>query len=731
MKREAIGNFQISPNETKNIMQAIARIKPATLSLNKSVIRLVFGIASAILIVLILGIDSQNSLNVQSEMIVETVNAPVAQNLEGKSEILNQVGVQSDEENKDGDNRKKSNQVLDDQGDFTKWALPENATARFGKGRIIQMQYSPDDTQLAVATPIGIWIYDAQSGEELNLLTGHRSEVYSVAYSSDGSTIATGAWDGVKLWDAVTGDLKTTIKANAIRSMTFSPDGSTIVTGSNHGSVHFWDVATGLSKAEFTGHTSIVSSIAYSPDLSTVATASEDDTVRLWDVATGQTKATLTGHTDWVTSVNYSPDGLTIATASLDDTVRLWDAISGNHIATLTGHKHYAMSVEYSPAGNTIASRGWDGIIFWHVDVENDEAIFIGRIPKVSSLTYSSDGATIAVGGNDGTAYLYDAADVEVNSELGQRLEGQSLFSGHKRWANCVTYSPDGTIIVTGNTDGVHLWDATTGQFKATYKGHTDTVHSVAFSPNGTAIVGGSWDGKVHLWNANTGQYKRLEIENDSQSSSVNSRGYITRRDHVTSTIYSPDGTTIASAIDENTIRLWDIATGKQINSFTGHTDLIHSIAFSPDGTTIASVSRDKTVRLWDVATRKHKTTLVGHTDGVYSVAYSPDGTTIATGAWYGDSMVRLWVAATGTPKTSLRNQGVVLSMAYSLDGTTLATADSSDIRLWDTATGILKKTLTGHKGRIESLVFSPDGNTIATVSMDGTMILWNVAPTE
>ena len=276
------------------------------------------------------------------------------------------------------------------------------------------------------------------------------------------------------------------------------------------------------------------------------------------------------------------------------------------------------------------------------------------------------------------------------------------------------------------------MWDAKTGQHQATYTGHTDTIHSVAFSPNDITIVGGSWDGKVHLWNVKTGQYKRLQIENDSQSSTVNNRGYITRRDYVTSVIYSPDGTQIASAIDENTVRLWDVATGKQINSFIGHTDLIHSIAFSPDGTTIASVSRDKTVRLWDVTTGKEKTTLVGHTDGVYSVAYSPDGKTIATGAWYKDNMVRLWNATTGTPKTPLRNQDIVLSIAYSPDGTTLATANGKDLHLWDTTIGILKNALTGHKGRIDSIVFSPDGKTVVTNStMDGTMILWNVAPTE
>lgn len=648
--------------------------------------------------------------------------------------IVNQVFADSlkpfSEENKDGSGE-KSKQVSDDQ-DYTKWSLPKNALARFGKGRIIQMRYSPDNTQLAVATPIGIWLYDAQSGKELNLLTGHSSEVNSIVYSPDGSTIATGAWDEVKLWDAVTGDLKVTIKAIAVRSMIFSPEGSTIVTGTNHGPLHFWDAATGLSKAAFTGHTSIVSSIAYSPDRTTIATASEDDSVRLWDAVTGQTKVTLTGHTDWVTSVDYSPDGTTIATASLDDTVRLWDAFSGNHIDTLTGHEHYALSVEYSPNGNTIVSRGWDGVIFWHVDEENDAVIMKGRIPKVSSPIYSSDGTTIVVSSHDGTVYQYNTADIETNSKLDPRTEAKSLLSGHKKWASCLTYSPDGTIIVTGNEDGVHLWDAITGQHKATYKGHTSIVSSVALSPDSITIVGGSVDRKVHFWKAETGQYNRHHIENHIHASILANRPKKSLLEFVTSAIYSPDGTIIASAINEYSIHLWNASTGQHINSLIGHTDFIHSIAFSPDGNTIASASSDKTVRLWDVITGKQKSTLVGHTDKVYSVAFSPDGKTIATGAWYKDSKVRLWDVITGSPITVLGNHELVLAIAYSPDGSTLATSSSKDLRLWDTSTRLLKNTFTGHTGRIDSITFSPDGNAIATNSMmDGTMILWDITNRE
>ena len=316
-------------------MQDIRDLNSNTASYSKRLIAVAFVTASAISIVLIFGF-------------VNRVFADLA--------------------NANGDS---SNQVAGDRGDYTKWSLPKDAKVRFGKGRIIQMQYSPDNSQLAVATPIGIWIYDSQSGEELNLLTGHRSEVEHLAYSPDGTTIATGAWDGVRLWDAVTGNLKSILEMTSVRAMAFSPDGTTIVTGTNHGPVQVWDVSTRQRKTEHIGHTDIVSSIGFSPDKTTIATASRDATVRLWDISTGQTKSILSGHTEWVNSVNYSPDGTTIATASLDDTVRLWDAFSGNHIDTLTGHEHYALSVEYSPNGNTIVSRGWDGVIFWHVDDEN------------------------------------------------------------------------------------------------------------------------------------------------------------------------------------------------------------------------------------------------------------------------------------------------------------------------------------------------------------------------
>ena len=170
--------------------------------------------------------------------------------------------------------------------DYTQWGLPEGAKARLGKGHITgNITYSPDGTRLGMASSIGIWIYDAHTGEELALLTGHTEDVSGVS---------------------------------------FSPDGSTLASASGDGTVRLWDVNTGAHLRTLTGHTGGVSSVSFSPDGSILA-GGGGKTVRLWDVNTGAPLRTLTGHTDWVRSVSFSPDGSTVASGSRDGMVLLWE----------------------------------------------------------------------------------------------------------------------------------------------------------------------------------------------------------------------------------------------------------------------------------------------------------------------------------------------------------------------------------------------------------------------
>ena len=175
-------------------------------------------------------------------------------------------------------------------GDYRTWHLPDGALARLGKGSIGEgdraVAWSPDGTRLAVASSIGIWLYDTDTGAEVVLLTGHTDDVISVA---------------------------------------FSPDGQTLASGSHDRTVKLWDVDTGQEKASLTGHRSVVLSVAFSPDGQTLASGSVDDTIRLWDVGTGRVIRTLTRHTASVWRVSFSPDGQTLASGSDDGTVLLWD----------------------------------------------------------------------------------------------------------------------------------------------------------------------------------------------------------------------------------------------------------------------------------------------------------------------------------------------------------------------------------------------------------------------
>ncbi|MBP5973083.1 hypothetical protein HW132_10135 [Brasilonema sp. CT11] len=241
---------------------------------------------------------------------------------------------------------------------------------------------------------------------------------------------------------------------------------------------------------------------------------------------------------------------------------------------------------------------------------------------------------------------------------------------------------------------------------------HTDKVLSVSFSPDGKTLASASADHTIKLWDVATGKQKTTLTGHS---------------DVVYSVSFSLDGKTLGSASADHTIKLWDVATGKQKTTLSGHSGVVYSVSFSPDGKTLASASWDKTIKLWDVATGEEQTTLKGHSDEVESVSYSPDGKTLASAS--ADHTIKLWDVATGKQKTTLYgHSSTVFSVSYSLDGKTLASASwDKTIILWDVATGKQKTTLYGHSYSVKSVAFSPDGKTLVSASRDKTIILWDV----
>ena len=492
--------------------------------------------------------------------------------------------------------------------DYTKWSLPEGAKARLGKGQITgEIVYSPDGSRLAVVSSIGIWIYDADTIVELNLLTGPTS-ISNVVFSPDGNTLASGSWDDsmVRLWDVRTGQSIETLTGHTswVTSVAFSSDGNTLASGSEDRTIRLWDVATRQLKNTLIDDPGDVSSVAFSPDGTMLASGNWEKTVRLWDVATGQLIATLMGHKEAIRSVAFSPDGSILASGSYDQTVRLWDAWTGQPKTTLMGHQSPVFSVAFSPDGATLASGGsWrDGTVrLWDADTGQPKAALAGHADIVSCVAFSPDGTTLATGGHDNLSGDSGYNRIRLwDADTGQL---KTTLVGHMDSILSVVFSPDGSTLASGGgwpnnnrsnrkqDAGIRLWDVTTGQLKATLTGATDSVGSVAFSPDGTKLASGSRDHKVQLWDVVT---RRL---------TATFRG---DRGPVNSVAFSPDGNTLATGNGDwrtdGTVQLWEVTTGQLISTLTGHTDEVSSVAFSPDGTTLASGSEDGIVLLWNLA---------------------------------------------------------------------------------------------------------------------------------
>ena len=609
--------------------------------------------------------------------------------------------------------------VAELEGDYRTWHLPAAATVRLGKGALGEsdraVALSADGRCLAVASAIGVWLYEASTSRAQALLPAS-SPVHSVAFSPDGALAAGLANGQVELWEVETGVRIGTLRHadwGRITAVVFSPDGTRLASGSWDQVIKLWNVETrrlvGTWEVPRADNLLWSHSVDVSPGGAKLVSGFQDGTVRLWDVASRMEVATLEGHTDRVASVSFSSDGRLLASAGgwSDPTVRLWDAATQVEVATLKGHRGTVNSVSFSPDGATLASGSSDQTVrLWDVATYGKGAVLERHGAGVHSVTFSPDRVTLISGAADGRVLL---RDLDSRNAIG--------LSGHESLSS-MALSPDGKVLATGNPAGtLTLRDAATRSRISNLEGHTDRVAVLSFSPDGSLLAGaGGWQDKtIKLWDVPTGELVGT-LEGHSQGIGAVSFSY-------------PDGSLLASGSADRTVKLWDVGTRESIATLKGHSDQVTSVSFSRDGALLATAGgyEDMTVKLWDVGTRELIGTLEGHEYEVNTVAFSPNGKILASGS--GDTRVRLWDVATRTHVATLQDLNTVGSVAFSSDGALLVSGSWGTVSLWDVETREQLATLEGHSGSVHSVAFSHDDALLASGSGDGTILLWDISP--
>jgi WD40 repeat protein len=339
----------------------------------------------------------------------------------------------------------------------------------------------------------------------------------------------------------------------------------------------------------------------------------------------------------------------------------------------------------------------------------------------IRRAVFSPDGERIATASADRTARIWDAASGEP---ITARLE-------HRDEVRDVEFSPDSRWVITASNDHTaRIWDAATGQPISPPLKHDSYVYRATFHPNGSLVATASEDRTARIWNAYTGALIGSPLKHDDRLSCVR---------------FSNDGRWLATASRDGMARIWRIADNELLGGArvlsgsvaitTGHPAAIlrhagevREIAFSSDSRHIATASDDRTARVWDVATGEALTPPFKHGDQIWCVAFSPDGRLVATGGK--DRAARIWNSSTGEAVAPpLQHANNLRAIAFSPDGRWLATASSDHTaRIWQVSDGTPVAPSLNHASNLEGAVFDRAGSRLLTASRDGSARIWDLS---
>jgi WD40 repeat protein/DNA-binding SARP family transcriptional activator/class 3 adenylate cyclase len=575
-------------------------------------------------------------------------------------------------------------------------------------------------------------IRDAATGQRvLAPFRGHEGDVTDVAFSADGSKLATTGDDGwLKVWDPSTGDLVARLQgSDRAFGPSFSADGSKVAAAWTDDTVQVLDLST--DRVVWTGNVvegvDDLADTSLSPDGEHLAVTTALRNGAVFDLETGEQafKLTGTGGT-FIPSergVSWSPDGRSIATTSADGIPRVWDARSGKLRFKLLGHTGFVESVAWSPDSSRLVTGGTEGTVkIWDIGKAGLREVLSLSAQEMSGgvrgVAFSADGTKVMAGGSavkiwdvgpNGDAEWGDLPSVGFFGDVdfmpnGLRIVASSTNGARlKIWDvqtrkalrtialpfGCVgslDVSPDGRAIAAGGgAAGCHggdvdvmggdvagVWDAVNGEERFVVWDSLD-VNDVAFSPDGDQLVTAGWDRSATIIDR-SGHTIRI-LSGYGVSAGLAKARFSADGRLVATVVYSYDN----SEPGLNSVEVWDWADDDLIRSIP--TVYQGVVDFGPTGPRLVMLDRQGRAEIMDAESGRQVAVLAGQLGKINDIAFSPDGSLVATAG--DDGTVRLFEAETGAQRLALPGDCGIIHVAFSSDGTKLASASNCGVRIW------------------------------------------------
>lgn len=426
----------------------------------------------------------------------------------------------------------------------------------------------------------------------LDRLDGHEQPISVVAFSPDGSTLASADADAViHLWDSAERRLQATLPSHAhwVRSLVFTPDGSQLISGGADRVIRIWEIAERRVTEVLHGHELAVRAMAIHPDGSLLASGGLDDTIRLWNLRHRRHEPairTIRGHITAIRTLDFSPDGAQLASGDGKGYVRLWP-LDGSEATpptphTLPGRGRQVNQVAFSPDGQWLASADEERQVrIWDVASLQPLGALQGFDEAVRALRFAPQGQVMATAGNAGLIHLWDIS-LPSQGRLITRL------SGHTQEINDLLFTPDSRHLISGAADySLRVWDLATGQCIQTIEEENGHCKTLALAPTRRLVAAAGWAGIIRLYLLN--QENRLEPFH----------AFKVHATRIAQIAFHPEGRHLISAGQSGTVRMWDVDTGQPLMRWHGHTQQVQAVSFHPNGLLPASAGEDETIRLW------------------------------------------------------------------------------------------------------------------------------------